>query len=388
VHLLNGDLIGTDFVFALQKLKFRQTTITSLTMRILFISRAYPPTIGGIENQNEALARHLEKVANCQVIANKYGKKALPFFIPFAFINTLIQLKKTDIILLGDGVAAIIGWLIKLVSNKPVVCVLHGLDVTWQNKVYQKFWVSLFFKKIDHFIAVSQSTKDITIKTGIPEQKISVIPNGVEESPITPLSKEELSQNLNISLDDKFILLSLGRLIKRKGVLWFIENVVTTLPKDIIYLIAGDGPDKRHLESAIEHYNLTDQVFLLGSVNNLIKESLFTHSNLFIQPNIPVKNDVEGFGITQLEAGVRGLPSLSSNLEGISDAIQDGKNGWLVEPLNKQIFSRAINEKKALLEKNSLFKSSVIQHCKNNFEWPYIADRYSNALLQTLGTPN
>jgi len=357
-------------------------------MRVLFISRAYPPIIGGIENQNEALARHLAKVSNCQVIANKYGKKALPFFIPFAFINTLIQLKKTDIILLGDGVAAIIGWLIKLVTNKPMVCVLHGLDVTWQNKVYQKLWVSFFFKKIDHFIAVSQSTKDITIKAGIPEQKISVIPNGVEESPITPLSKEELSQNLNIRLDDKFILLSLGRLIKRKGVLWFIENVVTTLPKDIIYLVAGNGPDKRHLESAIKHLKLTDQVFLLGSVNNVIKESLFTHSNLFIQPNIPVNNDVEGFGITQLEAGIRGLPSLSSNLEGITDAIQEGENGWLVEPLNKQEFSRIISEKKGQFKNSLSFKLSVIQHCKNNFEWSYIANRYSNALLQILPPPN
>jgi len=357
-------------------------------VELLFISRAFPPTIGGIENQNEALARHLSKISNCRVIANKRGKKALPLFIPFAFINTLIRLKRTDIILLGDGVTAIIGWLIKLVSNKPVVCVLHGLDVTWQNKVYQKLWVSFYFKKIDHFIAVSQSTKEITINAGIPEQRISVIPNGIEESPVTPLSKEELSQKLNICLDNKFILLSLGRLIKRKGVLWFIENVATTLPKDVIYLIAGNGPDKRHLESAIKHHKLTDQVFLLGSVNNVIKESLFTHSNLFIQPNIPVKNDVEGFGITQLEAGIRGLPSLSSNLDGISDAIQDGKNGWLVEPLNKQEFSRIMNEKKALLENSISFKSSVIQHCKNNFEWSYIADRYSNALLQILGTPN
>ncbi|OUR83150.1 TetR family transcriptional regulator [Cycloclasticus sp. 46_120_T64] len=357
-------------------------------MRVLFISRAYPPTIGGIENQNEALARHLAKVSNCQVIANKYGKKALPFFIPLTLIKAIMLLKKIDIILLGDGVAAIIGWLIKLVTNKPVVCVLHGLDVTWQNKVYQKLWVSFFFNRIDHFIAVSQSTKEITIKAGIPEQKISVIPNGVEESPITPLSKEELSQKLNISLDDKFILLSLGRLIKRKGVLWFIENVVTTLPKDILYLVAGNGPDKRHLESAIKHHKLTGQVFLLGSVNNLIKESLFTHSNLFIQPNIPVKNDVEGFGITQLEAGIRGLPSLSSNLEGISDAIQEGKNGWLVEPLNKQEFSRVINERKILLGNSTPFKLSVIQHCKNNFEWPSIAHRYSNTLLQILDTPN
>lgn len=356
-------------------------------MRVLFISRAYPPAIGGIENQNEALARYLSKISSCRVIANKNGKKALPFFIPFTIISTLTQLKRTDIILLGDGILAAVGWLIKLVTKKPVVCVLHGLDVTWKNKVYQKLWVSFFFKKIDLFIAVSHSTKDITEKKGIPEQKISVIPNGVEESSITPLSKEELSQKLNISLENKFILLSLGRLIKRKGVLWFIKNVVTTLPKDIIYLVAGNGPDKKSLEAAIKEHQLTDRVFLLGSVNNVIKESLFTHCDLFIQSNIPIKNDVEGFGITQLEAGIRGLPSLSSNLEGISDAIQEGKNGWLVEPLNKQAFIETINEKKIFLENTPSFRSSVMQHCKDHFDWSLIAQRYSSALLKITMCP-
>ena len=350
-------------------------------MNVLFISRAHPPTIGGIENQNEALARHLSNLVACQKVINLHGKKALPFFIPWAMIAGLIKARNSEHILLGDGLAAVIGWFIKLFSNKPVSCILHGLDITWDNPIYQRWWVSFFFKKIDHFIAVSHSTKDIAINAGIPPEKIAVIPNGVEKTAIIPLSKRKLQELLKINLDDKFTLLSLGRLVERKGVHWFIENVMVELPNNIIYLIAGGGPNKEKLASLIKKLHLENNIYLLGEVDNQLKETLFTHSDLFIQANIPIKNDVEGFGITQLEAGLCGLPSISSNLEGIKDAIQENKNGWLVEPLNADAFISRILEKKALLKKDQpIISNRVTEHCLENFEWSTIANRYVNIL--------
>lgn len=350
-------------------------------MKILFISRTYPPTIGGIENQNEALARHLSNFLVCTLIVNKHGKKALPFFIPWAIIIGLYKIRSSDQLLLGDGVAVIVGWFIKLFSNKPVCCVLHGLDITWGNPLYQKLWVSFFFKKIDHFIAVSHSTKTIAINAGIPEEKIHFIANGVEQSSFKASSKEDLHQRLNIELEKKFILLSLGRLIERKGVYWFIENVFTQLPEHLIYLVAGDGPEKERIQTLIKKLKLEQKVYLLGSVDGQLKESLFTHCDVFIQPNIPVKNDVEGFGITQLEAGLCGLPSISSNLEGIKDAIQEGKNGWLVEPLDIDAYVKTILEKEVLLEQQKTkIKKQVAQHCQSNFDWSIIAKRYVDLL--------
>ena len=350
-------------------------------MNILFISRAYPPIIGGIENQNEALVRHLSNLVTCQTIINRHGKKALPFFIPWAIITGLIKTRNSDQVLLGDGVATIVGWFIKLFSNKPVSCILHGLDITWNNPIYQKLWVSFFFKKIDYFIAVSHSTKDIAINAGIPPEKITVIPNGVEASNFIPLSKKELQQKLQIDLEKRFTLLSLGRLVERKGVHWFIENVMVELPKNIIYLVAGDGPNKVKIASLIKNLGLENNVYLLGEVNGQLKETLFTHCDLFIQPNIPIKNDVEGFGITQLEAGICGLPSISSNLEGITDAIQENKNGWLIEPLNAEAFIFKILEKRLLLERdNQVLRKQAKKHCLQNYEWPLIAKQYEHTL--------
>jgi len=61
-------------------------------MKLLFISRTFPPTIGGIENQNEALTRYISKQISCEKIVNRYGKKALPIFIPWAIITGLLRL--------------------------------------------------------------------------------------------------------------------------------------------------------------------------------------------------------------------------------------------------------------------------------------------------------
>jgi len=356
-------------------------------MKILFISRAFPPIVGGIENQNEALVRYLSKRITCNKIVNTYGKKALPLFIPWAILSGLLNLKNADQLLLGDGVAAIIGWFIKLFTNKPVTCILHGLDITWRNRIYQRIWVRFFFKKIDHFIAVSHSTKSIAIDAGIPEEKITVIPNGVETSSQQPQSKEELQQTLSINFDQKFILLSLGRLVERKGVLWFVQNVAPKLPDNIIYLIAGNGPNYIKIEILIKQLSLHGKVFLLGEVDEKTKQSLFAHADLFIQSNIPVEGDVEGFGITQLEAGICGLPSISSNLEGIKDAIQENENGWLVEPLDANSFIKIILEKKELLgEQKIATRSRVRQHCYVNFNWPTIAHYYAAALKRNQGT--
>jgi phosphatidylinositol alpha-1,6-mannosyltransferase len=72
--------------------------------RIIFISRAYPPVLGGIENQNYGLYTSLSKITKVRLIANKRGKKFLPIFLVRAIFQSLFLLWKYDTVLLGDGV--------------------------------------------------------------------------------------------------------------------------------------------------------------------------------------------------------------------------------------------------------------------------------------------
>ena len=346
--------------------------------KIIFISRAYPPIVGGIENQNYELAKWLGKIAEVKIIANKRGKKFLPVFLPYAIIRTLFLIKNYDAIILGDGVLGINAWINKLFyPSKKIICVVHGLDLTFTSKLYQKFWVNLFLKKVDKFIAVGNETINVAIEKGISSEKILFIPNGVDtEKNILNCQRENLTKIIQQDITGKNILLTSGRLAKRKGVAWFIQNVMPKLPSDFIYVVAGDGPDKENIKEAIRQSELKDRVVMLGYISDQDRNILLNTADLFIQPNIKIPGDMEGFGISVIEAGACKLPVLASNIEGLKDAIQDGKNGFLIDSENANAYIQKINELFINGSPREIFGESVRNFVIENYDWRNISQRY------------
>ena len=346
-------------------------------IKILFISRAYPPVVGGIENQNYELFTWLSKLAIVEKIINTRGKRFLPLFLPYATIKALFLAHRSDVVVLGDGVLAGVGWAIKLFCKKPVLCVVHGLDLTFTSTIYQKLWVHFFISRMDKLIAVGNETIRVGISKGIAKEKFVFIPNGVDtEKNIREKSPSDLEKILGKNLAGKKILLTSGRLAKRKGAAWFVRNVMPKLNKEILYVIAGEGPDRENIEHAIREYNLSRRVIMLGYVNDDTRNILLNNSDLFLQPNIKVVGDMEGFGISVIEAGACGLPVIASSLEGLKDAIKDGENGFLLESGNAPAFVEKIHailshepERAAFGEKS---KGFVIKH----FSWKEIAQAY------------
>ena len=306
--------------------------------KILFISHSYPPIVGGVETHNHELFTTLSQHADLTLIANR-SRKLLPLFILTAPLRAAFTARKYDVILLGSCILANVAWFTRFFTNKPIVAVAHGLDLTWKNPVYQFLWVKTFLPKINRLIAVGHETINIATRKHYPPNQIVFIPNGVQ---IPHLQNEPTPQALDTllgkPLSGKKILLTSGRLAKRKGVAWFITHVLPQLDDTYIYIVAGDGPDKTNIQSAIQSSNQQHRVILLGYVPDSTRNLLLATAHLFVQPNIPVPNNIEGFGISVIEAGAAGLPVLASNLEGLKDAVTDGQNGFLVEPQNPQAF--------------------------------------------------
>ena len=358
-------------------------------LRLLFVSRAYPPVVGGIERQNYEIAKALSEIAEVKIIANKKGRIFLPFFAPYALIKALLLFRKYDVLLLGDGVISIIGWFAKLFYKKPVLSIVHGLDINynsaslgvWYEKLliilYQKLWVNVFLKKIDKLIAVGNETIRVGIKAGIPGEKFVFIPNGVDTKNIRrSREKFNFKKILGQYAENKKIILTLGRLAKRKGVAWFIENVMPELDNNILYVIAGKGEDKKAIEKAIEKTELQNRVKLLGNINDEEKLKLYGSADIFVQPNIKVKGDMEGFGLVVLEAAACELPVVASELEGLKDAIQNGKNGFLAKPYNNENFKRKIEYLLNDDDFRKKFGQRARQYTIENYGWQKIAERY------------
>lgn len=350
-------------------------------MRVLFVSRAFPPVLGGIEQQNADLARFLGAECELTLIANRRGKRFLPIFYPWAIIRTLILLPRHDVLLLGDGVLAVLGAIAKFFyPKKAVVSVLHGLDITYRSAVYQRLWVHGAFRSLDGAIAVSHATKDEAVQRGFDESRIFVIPNGIEAARFSyPKDQRALSTLLGFDTTDAVILLTIGRLVRRKGAAWFIRNVLPLLPPEFHYAVAGAGPEETAIREAIAETGAEPRVHSLGRVSDRDKETLLGSSDVFVQPNIPVVGDMEGFGIAVIEASAAGLPVVASRLEGLADAVSDGENGTLVTPEDAPAFAAAIqtlrdpSARKSACERGRAFTSA-------HFDWGVIAGRYRELL--------
>ncbi len=351
-------------------------------MNILFISRAYPPVQGGIENQNYALSVWLKRLASVTTIANHHGKKMLPLFLPYATIRALCTAYRYDVILLGDGVLALAGTLIKLLyPKKPVVAIIHGLDILYESAAYQALWVRHFIPSLDKLIAVSEETRAAALAKRIPENKVTVIRNGVDTEAFQgTYAREDLERLLGENLGGKQVLLTTGRLAKRKGAAWFIQKVLPHLPKTVIYILAGAGSEEDAIRDAIKKTGADDQVRMLGRVSDADRNLLLNTADIFIQPNIRVQGDMEGFGMAVIEATACRRPVIASNLEGLKDAICHNESGILVEPENAEAFENAILSLMENADERHALGERALRYTEAHYHWNIIARLYIETL--------
>ena len=356
-------------------------------MDILFVTRKFLPMKGGMEKVAYELYRHLSEMTNVKLVKWSGSNKWLPFALPYLLLKScwILLTNKIDVIYLQDGLLAPLGLILKL-FKKPVVITIHGLDITYKNRFYQ-FLVPRCIRRLDKIICISHATKQECVSRGIPKEKITVISDGVSDefyiNEDKKILKCRLEKELNLELREKKILLSVGRLVERKGFHWFIGNVIPKLLKqrnDFVYLIAGDGVFRKVIKNAIKRNGLDKHVIMLGKVDDRILKLLYNASDIFVMPNIPVKGDMEGFGIVALEAASCGVPVIASGLEGLKDAIKNGKNGVLVEPYNTDRWVGVINRLLKNNEEREHFGKMARKFSLESYEWKKIAKKYLEEL--------
>lgn len=364
--------------------------------RILFISRAYPPILGGIENQNYGIAKELSKLTAVKIIANKKGKKFLPIFLVTTTFDALFSLWKYDIVLFGDGVLAPVGVFLKLFHpKKKFASIIHGLDITFaykkslMGKIYRHINIPAL-KKMDKLIMVGNYTISEALKFGIPKEKCVFIPNGFDEEKVCDnFTRKDLEEILEMSLNDKKVILRVGRFVTHKGLDWFIDKVMPLLPENYILVGAGGRVAKKTVgdkdtfeicQENIGKNNLKNRVRLFANISQEKMNILFNTVDLFVSPNVPIPGSMEGFGINAIEGAACAKVVVSSDLEGLKDAIINGKNGFMVEPGNAEQFAKKI---KAILEDDKfreVFGKRAQAYSFENFSWQVVGKKYLEEL--------
>jgi len=370
-------------------------------LRILYVSHTHPPkgaildNAGGMQRVSRQLIDELQKHADVELhteTKNVAGRglvalQTVQFLIGMIFMLPSKARKfDADIILFSSMVTASLAFFIRKSVPVPMVTINHGRDVTLPVWIFQKF-VPKIFKALDGVISVSQATRQECIKRGMAPQKGVALPNGFNFSAVKSLpdkqsSRTALHQKFGIPLNDKKMLLTVGRMVKRKGHEWFIREVFPKIKSDVVYVTVGDGPEFKNVQQAVEESPQGEAVFLLGRQPDAVLQQAYVAADLFIMPNIPVEGDMEGFGIVLLEANMAETPAVASDLEGIKDVISAGKNGYRIPVFDAAKFSETVDE--VLQDDLEHLSQQTRRYVQQKFSWEKVAHKYTIFLKQVI----
>lgn len=338
-------------------------------MNLLMITFSYPPSLGGMQNYAFEIAKGLyESGVNIKVLTPHFEddkefdekqafeiirkgsfERFLTVFLPSFFSSLqLIPKMKIEKLLAETWLSGLICYLLAKIYVIDYYVGTHGSELfDGMSHPLKKFLMLKTFKNARKVFAVSNYTKQILTKNGIPEEKVAVIFNGVDPGKfnheIDCLRVLEKHKAKN-----KKIILTVGRLVERKGhdlVIKALPLVLEKIPESV-YVIVGDGPEKNRLEKLVKELNLKGKVIFAGSVpvndrqNTLL--AYYHACDVFVMPNRIVRGDVEGFGIVFLEAGACGKPVIGGRSSGVPDAIIDGETGLLVNPESEEEIAMAL----------------------------------------------
>jgi len=349
--------------------------------KILFITRAYGQNKGGLERLSYEFIQAISQNphVSAQVIKHTGPRAASPLFVFLCLPRALAAARHADVVHISDPLLSLTGWLIKKIFHKPIAVNVHGLDITYPNFLYQAY-LKLFFRHFDAYFPISRHVNTLLTHWQVSGTRIVVSP-GISDRLFDPrITRQQLGSFLAMPLTGRKVLLTVGRLVKRKGHAWFISNVLPKLASNTLYVIAGQGPEANNIKQAALLCQVSNRVVLLGKVPDSNLKILYNTVDAFVQPSIKIKHDAEGFGLVLLEAALCRRPVFAADIDGVPDAIQDNKNGILVESNNPQAWINALNSPPAPVTNSRAYTLT-------NFSWGKAADRYWPALARLAATP-
>ncbi|MFA6486403.1 MAG: glycosyltransferase family 4 protein [Candidatus Magasanikbacteria bacterium] len=330
-------------------------------MKILIVTLEYPPLVGGIASYVCDFARHIDPK---DVIvyapdtregvrfdaANKFKTyRRNPFFSLFwprwirAWwqIIRIVKREKIEMIhihhILPMGYIALI---IKRLFKVPYTVFLHGSDLYFSTKTPLKR---------SNFNRICRQAHTVVVNSQFCKQKLDSIVGELSSIKIIypcpsddffdiSIDQKRIDQiKSELALNGKKTIISVSRLVERKGHALFVSALELVLKKipNAIWLIVGDGPEKKMLTEMINARGLQSVVRFLPSMPAHETAKYYHCADLFALLTHQDKDGVEeAWGIVFLEASACGLPIIAGRSGGVEEAVLNNETGLIVDARN------------------------------------------------------
>lgn len=330
-------------------------------MKILMLTWEYPPRIvGGIARVVHDLSKRLIKDGH-EVTVITYKEGNVPYFEddkgvkvyrvdnyminPNNFIDWIMQLNfnllakaneiidkegKFDVIHAHDWLVAYAAKSLKNSYDIPIVATIHateagrnsGIHDETQRYINDTEWM-LTYEANEVIVNSNYMKCELQRNFGLPFEKINVIPNGVNLTMYSGIEKD-YDFRRNYAADNEKIILYAGRLVFEKGV----QHLIGAMPKilqnynDAKLVIAGKGGMYDELKAQVDFLGLGNKVYFTGYMDHKSLCKLYKCADIAVFPST-----YEPFGIVALEGMLAGNPVVVSDIGGLNEIVEHGKNG-------------------------------------------------------------
>lgn len=382
-------------------------------MRILFLTWNFPPNVGGIEylisnlwsglrargHELDVVTSHAARTGPDEPGVHRSPVRGLAGFVAYSLLRGFRQCagRRPDVILCGSVVSAPAGWLMSRLFRRPWALISYGSDVVHGGRLYQRA-VRFLFRRADLLLPISTHTASLLETAGAQAGRMTIIPPGVKtdafRAPPSPRDPEVARR-----VEGRQVLLSVGRLIPRKGIRPFVEHALPELARrfpDILLVIIGEdareslihrggGSVRGQIEQAVASRNLGRHVIMAGKVPDGRLLQWYYSAHVFILPVIDIPGDTEGFGIVFSEAALAGIPIVASRSGGVVDAVEDGVSGLLVPPGDYPAMVEAISSLLRDEPRRLHMGRAAGERACRLFSWDTVVPQYEKALFALSG---
>jgi glycosyltransferase involved in cell wall biosynthesis len=354
---------------------------------LIFVTRKWPPAMGGMEVYCCKLVEELRKRRNVELVSlpgnadgSVPGTEQLMRFGLTTALRILFGKPLPGLIHVGDMASWPFAWLAKL--RRPSIKVIlsaHGTDVSygrrigWRGRLYQRYLrTGAAFLRSANVIANSEATAEACRQAGFERIEIVALATDFRAPVMTP--------------DHRGKLLFAGRLIRQKGLSWFVDKVLPLLPNDIELDVAGS------LWSKDEATSLSDKrVHYLGVLDQKELAAAFANALCVIVPNIELANgEFEGFGLVAVEAAAAGGVVVAANTGGLRSAVIPGVTGFLIAPGDASEWAAKIMEIRNWdPARRDAFIAASTEEAETHFSWERVAQEteaiYDSVMIANSG---
>ena len=274
------------------------------------------------------------------------------------------------------GAAAPLGLLsasIKRAGVRRTVALTHGHEVWWA----KVFPFNLLLRRIGSTVDVLTYLGEFTrnaISHGLtaPAKRAMVkIAPGIDVDHFLPTDASVLRKSLGLA--EKKVIVSVGRLVHRKGQDRLIEAMPEILKtvSNAHLLLVGEGPHRDHLQKLIQKHRLEGSVTLIGRIDYKDLPLYICVGDFFAMPSRSrlMGLEVEGLGIVYLEASACGLPVLAGNSGGAPDAVVQNETGLVVDGTNNKEIADAAIELLTKVDLSKKMGAAGRQWIVENWRW-------------------